>query len=163
MCPVPTIKAPTFPKAQFTSHRPRSLEEILLPAAIRKLATELKPIIAVMELHKKGLPVPRELQAQLKTIVIGKGSFVKAARGVVWDLRRRHPDGHFIPLDFDAPLNTHLNTSACSVLLVMAFLTRVFGTRLCGAHCSLQSSSFKLSSVRTCFRLVTHSQPPRRT
>ena len=90
----------------------RSLEEILLPWAIRKLAKELKPIIAVMKLYKEGLPVPRELQAQLKTIVIGQDGFVKAARGIVWDLRQRHPDGYFMPLDFDAPLNTHLNTHA---------------------------------------------------
>ena len=111
-CPVETIEAPTFPKAQVTSHRPRSLEEILLPEAIRKLAKELKPIIAVMKLFKNGLPVPRELQAQLKTIAIGQDGFVKAARGIVWNLRQRHPDGHFMPLDFDAPLNTHLNTAA---------------------------------------------------
>ena len=65
-----------------------------------------------MKLYKKALPVPRELQAQLKTVVIGQVGFVKAARGIVWDLRQRHPDGYFMPLDFDAPLNTHLNTTA---------------------------------------------------
>ena len=65
-----------------------------------------------MKLHKESLPVPRELQGQLKTIVIGQDGFVKAARGIVWDLRQRHPDGYFMPLDFDAPLNTHLNTQA---------------------------------------------------
>ena len=111
-CPIETIKAPTFPKAQVTSHRPRSLEETLLPWAIRKLAKEQRPIVAVMKLHKAGLPIPRELQAQLKTIAIGQDGFVKAARGIVWDLRHRHPDGYFMPLDFDAPLNTHLNTQA---------------------------------------------------
>ena len=111
-CPIEAIKAPTFPRAQVTSHRPRSLEEILLPWAIRKLANELKPVIAVMKLYKEGLSVPRELQAQLKTIVIRQDGFVKAARGIVWDLRQRHPDGHFMPLNFDAPLNTHLNTTA---------------------------------------------------
>ena len=30
-CPIPTIKAPTFPKAQVTSHRPRSLERSCFP------------------------------------------------------------------------------------------------------------------------------------
>ena len=111
-CPIETITAPTFPTAQVTSHRPRSLEEILPPWAIRKLAKELKPIIAAMKLHKAGLPIPHELQAQLKPIVIGQDGFVKAARGIVWDLRQRHPDGYFMPLDFDAPLNAHLNTQA---------------------------------------------------
>ena len=62
-CPIEAIGAPTFPKAQVTSHRPKSLEEILLAWAIRQLATELRPIIAVMELYKAGLPVPRELLA----------------------------------------------------------------------------------------------------
>jgi hypothetical protein len=112
-CPVPTIKVPTFPKAQVTSHRPRSLEEMLLPEAIRKLAKELKPIIAVMKLYKKGLASSsRAAGLAQKTIAIGQDGFVKAARGIVWDLRQRHPDGYFMPLDFDAPLNTHLNTTA---------------------------------------------------
>ena len=91
-CPIETIKAPAFPKAQVTSHRPRSLDEILLAWAIRKLAKELGPIIVVMKPHKAGLPVPRELLAQCKTVVIGQDGFVKAARGIVWDLRQRHPD-----------------------------------------------------------------------
>ena len=100
------------PKAQVTSHRPISLDEILLPWAIRKLAKELRPIIAVMKLYKAGLPVPHELLAQCKTIAIGQDGFVEAVRGIVWDLRRLHPDEYFMSLDFDAPLNTHLNTQA---------------------------------------------------
>ena len=75
-----------------------------------------------MKLYKEGLPVPREPQAQLKTIVIGYDGFVKAAQGIVWDLRQRHPDGHFTPLDFDAPLNTHLNTTAMFDALGDGFL-----------------------------------------
>ena len=111
-CPIEKIEAPTFPKPQVTKHRPKSLDEILLAWAIRQLATGLRPIIAVMKLQRAGLPVPRELLAQCKTIVIGQDGFVEAARGIIWDLRRRHPDGYFMPLDFNAPLNTHLHTQA---------------------------------------------------
>ena len=56
-CPVQSIPMPTFPSKQRTSRRPRSIDEILYPWAIRKLAKELRPIIAVMKLYRGKLPV----------------------------------------------------------------------------------------------------------
>ena len=61
---------------------------------------------------KNGKPAPECPTAQCSTIVIGQGGFVDAARGVVWDLRLRHPDGHFLPLAFDEPITSHLDTGA---------------------------------------------------
>ena len=58
-----SIPKPTFPSKQRTSHRPRSVDEILYPWAIRKLAKELRPIIAVMKLYRDKLPVPGWLLA----------------------------------------------------------------------------------------------------
>ena len=43
---------------------------------------------------------------------IGQHGFVEAARGVVWDLRSRYPDGQFLPLAFEKPITPHLNTDA---------------------------------------------------
>jgi len=111
-CPVQSIPKPTFPGKQRTSHRPRSIEQILYPWAIRKLAKELRPIIAIMKLDRDKLPVPDWLRAQLKTIVIGQDGFLPEARGIVWDLRSKHPDGYFLPLDFEAPIDTHLHARA---------------------------------------------------
>ena len=111
-CPVQSIPKPTFPGKQSTPHRPRSIGEILYPWAIRKLAKELRPIIAIMKLGRDKLPVPDLLRAQLKTIVIGQDGFLPEARSIVWDLRSKHPDGCFLPLDFEAPIDTHLHARA---------------------------------------------------
>ena len=111
-CPIDRLDPPAFPAAQVTTHKPTKITHILKPWAIRHLARKLKPIIAVMKLQKDGKPVPESLTAQCSTIVIGQDGFVDAARGVVWDLRSRHPDGHFLPLAFDEPITSHLNTDA---------------------------------------------------
>ena len=111
-CPIDRLDPPTFPTAQVTAHKPTKITHILKPWAIRHLARKLKPIIAVMKLQRDGKPVPESLMAQCSTIVIGQDGFVDAARGVVWDLRSRHPDGHFLPLAFDEPITSHLDTDA---------------------------------------------------
>ena len=111
-CPVQSIPKPTFPRKQHTTHKPRSIEQILYPWAIRKLAKELRPIIAIMKLDRDKLPVPDWLRAQLKTIVIGQDGFLPEARDIVWDLRFKHADGYFMPLDFEAPIDTHLHARA---------------------------------------------------
>ena len=111
-CPIDRLDPPTFPAAQVTAHKPTKITHILKPWAIRHLARKLRPIIAVMKLQKNGKPVPASLTAQCSTIVIGQDGFVDAARGVVWDLRSRHPDGHFLPLAFDEPITSHLNVDA---------------------------------------------------
>ena len=110
--PIDRLDPPTFPTAQVTTHKPTKITHILKTWVIRHLALKLKLIIAVMKLQKQGTPVPESLMAHCSTIVIGQDGLVEAARGVVWDLRSHHPDGHFLPLVFDELIMSHLNTDA---------------------------------------------------
>ena len=142
-CPVQSIPKPTFPGKQSTSHRPRSIEEILYPWAIRKLAKELRPIIAIMKLDRDKLPVPDWLRAQLKTIVIGQDGFLPEARSIVWDLRSKHPDGYFLPLDFEAPIDTHLHARAFFGALGDEYPTRACATKFSTALCYSPTSLCK--------------------
>ena len=75
--------------------------------------------------------------AQCGTIVIGQDGFDDAARGVVWDLRSRHPDGHFLPLAFEEPITPHLNTDA----MFDALGDDYPGTKSSNALCSLRRSN----------------------
>ena len=45
---------------------------------------------------------------RLAPVVIGQDGFLPSARGIVWDLRTKHPGGYYLPLDLSAPLPTHL-------------------------------------------------------
>ena len=110
--PTPSLPPPTFPGPQLCAYHPRSLREILLPGAIRKLACAIRVIVDALEHLRRGDELPARLRRQLAPVVVGQEGFLPAAQGIVWDLRSRHPDGHFLPLDFAAPLPTHLNTTA---------------------------------------------------
>lgn len=110
--PTPALPPPIFPGAQQTSYKPRSIYQILKAGSIRKLARALNAIADSLAHMQRGEELPPRLRRGLTTTVIGQDGFVPEARGIIWDLRSRHPEGHFLPLDFTAPIATHLNTDA---------------------------------------------------
>ena len=109
--PTPSLPPPSFPAAQITSYRPTSLYHILKPGSITKLARALDTIAESLTFMRNGIELPVRLRRTLSTTVIGQDGFIPEARGIVWDLRSK-PDGYFRPLDFAAPIPTHLNTDA---------------------------------------------------
>ena len=110
--PTPTLPAPGFPPSQVTAYKPMSLRDILMPSSIRTLADAVRAIVDALEFIQTGEEIPVRFRRRLASVVIGQDGFLPSARGIVWDLRTKHPDGYYLPLDFSAPLPTHLNTSA---------------------------------------------------
>ena len=107
--PTPAFPAPEFPAPQVTAYRPMSLRDILMPGSIRKLADAVRAITDALRFIQRGdlgaLPAsPRAGRHQ-------PGRFLA--------LRSLHRLGsatqtprRILPLDFSAPLPTHLHTSA---------------------------------------------------
>ena len=89
-----------------------SLRDILMSGSIRKLADAVRAIVDALEFIRRGEEIPVRFLRRLAPVVIGQEGFLPSARGIVWDLRTKHPDGYYLPLGFSAPLPTHLNTSA---------------------------------------------------
>ena len=110
--PTPTLPAPEYPPPQVTAYRPMSLRDILMPGSIHKLANAVRAIVDALEFIQRGEEIPVRLRRRLAPVDVGQDGFLPSARGVVWDLRTKHPDGYYLPLDFSAPLPTYLNTSA---------------------------------------------------
>ena len=110
--PTPTLPAPVYPQQQVTAYRPMSLRDILMGGSIRKLASAVLAIVDALKFMQRGEEIPVRTRRRLAPVVIGQDGFLPAAQGIVWDLRSKHPDGYYLPLDFSTPLPTHLNTSA---------------------------------------------------
>ena len=106
-----------------------------------------------MKLQKEGKPAPESLMAHCSTIVIGQGGFVEAGRGVVWDLRSRHPDGYFLPLAFDEPITSHLNTDAMFDALGGDYPDQSLRHQV--EHGALFFASLDLQIATTCPHLVS--------
>ena len=103
---------PTFPTTAVTSFKPTSVREILTDDSILKIVKHLRNLVRAMQFIKGGKKIPSSLRAKLKTLVIPQSGFHPRARGITWDLRQRHPDGHFLPLDVERPIDSHLHTKA---------------------------------------------------
>ena len=110
--PTPTLPAPVYPPPQVTAYRPMSLRDILMLGSIRKLADAVRAIVDALKFIQRGEEIPVRIRRRLAPVVIGQEGFLPSAQGIIWDLRTKHPDGYYLPLDFSAPLPTHLNTSA---------------------------------------------------
>ena len=121
----PTTQPPALPPEQSTSYRPRHIRDILIPAAITKINRWLQRWARDASRNRHfsmpdGLS-PTEQETYLKKwrkvrdpLILGQSYFRKEARGVVWDLRSKHPDGYYEPLQFHRPLCTHLDTEFLS-------------------------------------------------
>ena len=103
---------PTFPKTPSTSFKPTSVRQILTDESILKIVKFLRHLVLAMQYIKAGKKIPSSLRAKLKTLVIPQSGFHPLAQGITWDLRQRHPDGHFMPLDVERPIDSHLHTKA---------------------------------------------------
>ena len=150
---------PTFPKTPSTSFKPTSVRQILTDESILKIIKFLRHLVLAMRFIKAGKKIPSWLRAKLKTLVISQSGFHPLAQGITWDLRHRHPDGHFMPLDVERPIDSHLHTKALFGALGESYPTQAFVIKYSRARFSLRmttrckSSSVRISSPsRTDFR-----------
>ena len=96
---------------QTTTYRPTNIRMILDHFAIRLIAAWLKSAVSDLRAMAQGRPA-----RTLSTLVIGQNHVLPPARGIIWDTEKLHFDrddlkqGYFKPVDFEAPLGTHLNT-----------------------------------------------------
>ena len=108
------------PAPQSTEYKPRAIEDILTADALRKIADwyagwapdmarnaafEMPPDLSKAD-QQEVLLAHRRWRTPL---CLGEEAFVPEAFGVIWDLRQRHADGYFVPLDYEQPLRTHLD------------------------------------------------------
>ena len=118
--PIPTTRRFTPPKRQQTSYRPTCVEMILFPSAIELIADWVQNYIAeYLEMPNFCFPddvaSPLQKMEYLKErgrscepLILGQEAFLPAARDIVWDLRRK-VNGYYVPLDYDQPIETHLD------------------------------------------------------
>ena len=103
----PAVPRPT------TDWRPRSLEELLQPAAHARLMAWLRSTVLDMaDLMRRGADGPRPHKPP--PLIIAQSKMVPAARGIVWDLRDK---SNIKPLDTTAPVDSDLNLPFLKVLL----------------------------------------------
>ena len=132
-----------------------SLRDILMPGSIRKLADAVRAIIDAQEFIQRGEEIPVRFRRRLAPVVIGQDGFLPSARDIVWDLRTNHPDGYYFPLDFSAPLPTHLNTSAYFDAPLATIPISPFATKSNMTPSSLPTWASRLWSIPTFSRLPT--------
>ena len=108
------------PPVQVTSYRPVSIEHssssngIILLAAMKRARLWISRLAEDLSNMASNPLYVRRLRDPL---IITQLEFYEEAKGVVWDTRRRHfngPEdtvGFFMPLDFAAPMASHLNVS----------------------------------------------------
>lgn len=121
--PVPATPPIHPPAPQRTNYKPRERTDVYTAWA-QKLMDEWlcdhwgPDFMRNYEFHLPGgLHGPIELEQYLKEwrrwntpLCLGEHARVNEAQGIIWDFRAKHPDGYYEPLDFTAPLDTHLNT-----------------------------------------------------
>ena len=161
--PTPTLPAPGFPPSQVTAYKPMSLRDILMPSSIRTLADAVRAIVDALEFIKTGEEIPVRFRRRLAPVVIGQDDFLPSARDIVWDLRTKHPDGYYLPLDLSAPLPTHLNTPAYFDALGDDCPDQSFATKPIMAPSSLPTWTSRSWSTPTSSRLPTVLPTPTRT
>lgn len=98
----PHTNVPTPRRQRATSYRPRSVADILLPAALELVAGWRRREEADLRAYLSLGSAARRTNAPL---AIGQDLFHPEARGIVWDLRSK-VDGVYLPLDFSAPLES---------------------------------------------------------
>ena len=109
---IPQRPPPSYPARQSTTHKPRCPSHIIDVPSIVAVATKIQWIVRALDYAKHGLPIPASIRTHLTTLVIAQSHFHPDARALIWDLRRRHADGHFEPLDFAAAPPTHMHGQA---------------------------------------------------
>ena len=109
---IPQRPPPSYPARQSTTHKPRCPSSIIDVPSIIAVATKIQWIVRALDYAKRGLPIPESIRVHLTTLVIAQSHFHPDARALIWDMRRRHADGHFEPLDFAAAPPTHMHGQA---------------------------------------------------
>ena len=109
---IPQRPPPSYPARQSTTHKPRCPSSIVDMPSIIAVATKIQWIVRALDYAKRGLPIPESIRVHLTTLVIAQSHFHPDARALIWDMRRRHADGHFEPLDFAAAPPTHMHGQA---------------------------------------------------
>jgi hypothetical protein len=93
---------------------PRCLEDLLTAESIQLIEDWMLTQLAFLEEIKvMGSKAQRRSNTPL---ALGQDCFVAEARGIVWDLRRLS-EGIIVPVDFAAPILSHLNKDLLSQLL----------------------------------------------
>jgi len=87
---------------------PRALKDLIMPAALHRLADHLRRAAADLLDMRAGRPVQRRVRAPY---ICTQDEVFPRARGIIWDLRpaARDARGCLQPLDFEAPVESHLN------------------------------------------------------
>ena len=94
--------------------KPQSISDILKPWALEKMEGWFRQALADLQRMLKDLEAGLETRRHFnKTCVIGQSGFHEKARGIVWDMR----GAEIVPLDFDAPICSHLDTERLGSLL----------------------------------------------
>jgi site-specific DNA-cytosine methylase len=107
-CPVPhttwlPLALQPLPPADF---KPTKLEHLLLPWAIKDIETWMRQQMEFLhDIVEQGHNAERKSN---EALALGEDAWQPAARGIVWDLRGLK-DGVIVPLDFQAPIQSHLN------------------------------------------------------
>ena len=124
--PIPITKPLERPPRQFTRHKPRTIRDILTPAALREIARWFREYRAELERFADfewppGMDDPAEREEFIKhirqfneTLVLGQDAFLPEAQGIVWDVRDVN---NIVPLDYGSEINTHFDVAYLGELL----------------------------------------------
>ena len=85
--------------------KPSSITDLLYPWAMQLIDDWLTVQLEFLLAIESDKTAPRKSN---KALALGQDAFLPEARGIVWDLRRLS-EGIIVPLDFDTPLDSHLN------------------------------------------------------
>lgn len=97
--PVP-MPAPQVAPADF---QPRGPRDLLYPWALQAIEDWMQA--QLVDLHAYAASGGTAPRTHNKVLALSQSAFLPPARGIIWDLRGDVPT----PLDFAAPINTHLN------------------------------------------------------
>ena len=123
---VPITSPLERPPRQATAHKPKSVHDILTPAALAEIARWFREYRAELERVVDfkwpiGMDDPNERGEYIKhirrfneTLVLGQDAFLPEAQGAVWDLR---DPNNTVPLDYDSKIRTHLGVEYINELL----------------------------------------------
>ena len=106
---IPTTVPAPVPLAQHSDYRPRNVTPDIFPVEVAERWALWWPAVLRDFLAYRSNPNAR--RTCNAPFVVAQSELHPRARGTYWDLRTRRPDGSFAPLDFSAPLDTHLNTN----------------------------------------------------
>ena len=94
--------------------KPKVLTDLLLPWALKMISDWVtQQLLFLMDIAENG---SNAVRTSNQPLALGQDAFVPEARGIVWDLRWL-ADGVIFPVDFDEPIESHLNLELLRQLL----------------------------------------------